>query len=225
MNKTFSAHQLSFFPWIGFWKKIYDSDYFDLSIYDQFTEHTWIHYTFIGNHNKKIKWKLPVESEFIKHHTKYAIKDVKVKDGFANDLLNEFYAVHHNDKYFEYIYPLLQDWLKSVEHLKSLWLINFVLINKVYDYLQLNTKLSILPYTNDAADVTTKIIDQTDSLKCKKYLSGPHGMNYLDENKFNSSNIELHYQDTSYLYENYPQSIISLLSQYGINFVLDLLKK
>lgn len=223
-NTTFSAHQISFCPWIGFWKKIYDSDYFDLSIYDQFTDHTWIHYTYIGNSSKKIKWKLPVEEEYIKHHTKYSIKDVKVKDGFSDLMLKQFYDVHHNDKYFEYIYPLLIDWLKSVENLKSLWLINFVLIDKIYNYLQLNTKLAILPYTDDTETITSKIIEQTLSLKCNCYLSGPHGINYLDESMFNSSNIKLIYQDTGFLYENYPQSIVSLISMYGINFVIELLK-
>ena len=67
---TYSAHQISFLPWIGFWKKIYDSDYFDLSIYDQFTESTWIHFTYIGNKEKRYKWKLPVEKEFL-NNTRY----------------------------------------------------------------------------------------------------------------------------------------------------------
>ena len=57
----YSGHQLSFFPWMGYWKKIYNSDFFDVNIYDQFTKRTWIHYTFIGNKEKLVKWKLPVE--------------------------------------------------------------------------------------------------------------------------------------------------------------------
>ena len=220
---VYSAHQISFLPWIGFWKKIYDSDYFDLSIYDQFTKNTWIHFTYIGNGSKKYKWKLPVENEFL-NSTKYCVKDVKVKKGFADDLLKQFYDVHHNDKYFEYIFPLLKEWLYSVENITELWIINFILIQKIYDYLHISSKLAILPYTNDNDEVSSKISEQTKMLKCSTYLSGPHGKSYLDENIFKKDGINVVYQDTSILYEKYPQSIVSLLSQYGVSFVLELLK-
>lgn len=219
----YSAHQISFLPWIGFWKKIYNSDYFDLSIYDQFTECTWIHFTYIGNSTKKYKWKLPIEKEFLKT-TKYSIKDVKVKKGFANKLLNEFYDIHHNDKYFEYIYPLLKEWFQEVENLTELWLINFVLIQKIYNYLHLNSKLTILPYLDDNEDVSTKIARQTKMLECNTYLSGPHGRNYLAENIFEEKQINVIYQDTNILYQKYPESIVSLLSQYGVATVLNILK-
>lgn len=220
----YSAHQISFLPWIGFWKKIYDSDYFDLSIYDQFTENTWIHFTYIGNNEKKYKWKLPVEKDFFKS-AKYCIKDIKVKKGFAESLLKQFYDIHHNDRYFDYIFPLLKEWLHEVENLKELWLINFVLIQRIYDYLHLNSKLTILPYINDNDDVSTKIAKQTKMLECDTYLSGPHGVNYLSENIFKDSELNVVYQDTSILYEKYPESIVSLLSQYGVRFVLELLDK
>lgn len=221
---VFSAHQLSFMPWIGFWKKIYESDYFDLSIYDQFTGHTWIHYTYIGNNEKQYKWKLPVEKEFLNHQTKYSVKDVMVKENFAEDMLHQFYEVHHNDKYFEYIFPLLSDWMKSVENLKSLWLINFVLIQKIYNYLQLSTKVSVLPYFDDDTTASQKIASQAEAMRCQTYLSGPHGTNYLDLSVFEDKNINVKFQDTTYLYNKYPQSIVSLLSQYGVSFVLELLR-
>ena len=195
---VYSAHQISFFPWIGFWKKIYDSNYFDLSIYDQFTKSTWIHYTYIGNSEKKYKWQLPVEKEFLKS-TKYSIKDIKVKKGFANELLNQFYNIHHNDKYFDYIFPLLKEWLHSVENISELWLINFILINKVYNYLHLNSKLAVLPYTNDNDDASTKIVKQAKMLECDTYLSGPHGKYYLNKESFNNENIDVIFQDTNYL--------------------------
>ena len=221
---VYSAHQISFLPWLGFWKKIYDSDYFDLSIYDQFTEKTWIHFTYIGNKDKKYKWKLPVEKEFL-NSTKYSIKDIKVKKGFADNLLEQFYEVHHNDRYFQYIYPLLKEWLYEVQNMTELWLINFILIQKIYDYLHFNSKLTILPYLDDNDDVSTKIAKQTKMLECDTYLSGPHGIHYLDEGVFNEMDVKVVYQDTSVLYEQYPESIVSLLSQYGVGFVLKLLEQ
>ena len=163
----YAGHQISFIPWIGYWKKISDSDFFDLSIYEQFTKSTWIHYTYIGNNGKLVKWKLPVE---------------------------------------------------------KLWLINLILTEKIYNLIQLNTKLAILPNFDDKDDATTKIIKQAHALKCDQYLSGPHGINYLNLDKFKETNIEVKFQDTTYLYENYRQSIVSLISIYGLDYVLRLLK-
>jgi len=223
-DKIFSAHQLSFFPWIGFWRKIYQSDFFDLSIYDQFTKNTWIHFSYIGNNEKRIRWSLPIEKDFIIHSSKYCIKDVLVKEDFASKMLEQFYKVHHNDRYFEYAFPLLKEWLFSVEKLKKLWLINFVLINKVYEYLQLNTALAIMPYMNNNDSISGKIAAQTQALGCQMYLSGPHGVDYLDIAEFNKKGIKVVFQDTAELYKKYPESIISLLSEYGVNYVIELLK-
>lgn len=220
----YAGHQISFIPWIGYWKKISDSDFFDLSIYEQFTKSTWIHYTYIGNNGKLVKWKLPVEREFIDHAFRYKITDIKVLPGFADAMLKQFYDVHHNDKYFEFIYPLLEKWLKEVEYIDKLWLINLILTEKIYNLIQLNTKLTILPNFDDKDDATTKIIKQAHALMCDQYLSGPHGINYLNLDKFKVTNIEVKFQDTTYLYENYRQSIVSLISIYGLDYVLRLLK-
>lgn len=218
---TYSAHQLSFFPWLGFWKKIYSSDYFELSIYDQFTEKTWINYSFIGTGQKKQKWGLKIDKEhYIALNSK--IVDINVEPNFVDNLLKEFYKYHSKDKYFYYIYPLLKNWLAQVSEMNKLWLINFTLINLVKEYLNIDTPLVIMPkLTNDS---TLDIINCVKSCNCEKYLSGPHGKNYLNENLFLKNNIELEYQKTKNLYEKYPHSIISLLSQYGYNRVIELLK-
>ena len=171
-----------------------------------------------------VKWKLPIEKEYIEHQIRYSVKDVKVKQNFAQDMLQKFYEVHHRDKYFEYIYPLLCEWMQSVEKLENLWLINFVLVEKVYNFLQLETKLAVLPNLDDNDDASTKIVKQAEMLKCDTYLSGPHGVNYLNMSAFDEKNIKVEFQDTKLLYEAYPQSIISLLSEYGIVKVLELLK-
>lgn len=220
----YSGHQLSFCPWLGYWKKVFASDYFDVNIYDQFTKRTWIHYTYIGNKDKLIKWKLPVEDEYIEHSTSYAIKDVKVKKNFAEDMLRQFYDVHYMDKYFEYMYPLLCEWLRSVEKLGNLWEINLILMEKIYNLLQMQTKLVCLPNFSETDDASLKIAKQAETMRCDTYLSGPHGATYLNMKPFEERNISVVFQSTSELYKLYPQSILSVLSQYGITVTLDILK-
>lgn len=217
--KTYSAHQISFIPWLGFWKKIYKSNFFDLSIYDQYTEKTWINYTYIGQ--KKHKWGLKIDKN---HYTSLqtSIVDINVEPNFADDLLKDFYKYHCNDKYFYCIYPLLKEWLYQVNSMNKLWLINFTLINIIKEYLNIETKLVIMPklFNNPTQD----IIKSVKSCNCNTYLSGPHGLNYLIEDSFKKNNISIEYQKTINLYNKYPQSIVSLLSQYGYNKVIELLK-
>lgn len=220
----YSGHQLSFFPWMGYWKKIYNADFFDVNIYDQFTKRTWIHYTYIGNKEKLVKWRLPVEKYYTEHSNFYSIKEVKVTKGFATSMLKQFYDVHHKDKYFEYIYPLLSDWLGSVENLESLWLINLILMEKIYNLLQIQTQLVILPNFNEKDNSSLKIAKQVEAMRCDTYLSGPHGRGYLDINIFEKRGIEVQYQDTEVLYNSYPQSILSLISEFGIVKVSEILR-
>lgn len=220
----YSGHQLSFFPWMGYWKKIYNSDFFDVNIYDQFTQRTWIHYTYIGNKEKLVKWKLPVEKYYIEHSKFFSIKEVRVKKGFAKDMLSQFYDIHHRDKYFEYIFPLLEDWLYSVENLEKLWLINLILMEKIYNLLQISSKIIILPNFDSNDDATMKIVKQTLSMNCDVYLSGPHGRNYLNMDIFNEKGVQVLFQDTQKLYDLYPQSILSMISEFGIVKVLGILR-
>lgn len=220
----YSGHQLSFFPWMGYWKKIYNSDFFDINIYDQFTKRTWIHYTFIGNKQQLVKWKLPVEKFYTEHAEFFPIKEIRVKKGFAKDLLIQFYDVHHRDKYFEYIYPLLKEWLYSVEDLESLWLINLIMMEKIYNLLQISSQLVILPNFDTRDDSSWKIVKQTLAMNCNTYLSGPHGKRYLNMEIFREKGIQVQFHNTQELYNLYPQSILSIISEYGIAKTLEILR-
>ena len=130
----------------------------------------------------------------------------------------------NNDKYFEYIYPLLHNWLNSVENLENLWLINLVLMEKIYNLLQIETQLVILPSFDKINDSTCKIIKQVQSMKCDTYLSGTDGKEYLKLELFEKEGIGVKFQDTELLYNSYPQSILSLISEFGIAKVLEILR-
>lgn len=218
----YSAHQISFIPWVGFWQKIYKANFFDLSIYDQYTEKTWINYSYIGHGNKRIKWGLDIDKNSLINGINTKIKDINVKPGFEKKILNEFYNEHSGDKYFYYIYPLLESWLSQVSNMNKLWLINFTLIHLIAEYLNVESKLVIMPKLAD--NPTSDIINSIHSCQCAKYISGPHGIKYLDNDLFDQNKIELEFQKTTKMYQYYSQSIVSLLSQYGYNKVIEILK-
>ena len=110
-----------------------------------------------------------------------------------------------------------------MSNIQELWIVNFVLFNKVRRFLGIETDISILPYTEKQLTVSEKIAKQAQIMNCSKYLSGPHGHRYIDEKVFQERNIKIIYQDTTKLYQQYPQSIISILSLYGYEKTIKLL--
>lgn len=135
----YGGHQTSFIPWIGFWHKVAHVDYFDISIYDQFTKKTWQHFSFIASHNKKQKWGLELDKDFEHHSSNFKLNQVNVIPNFSSRLLSEFEEKHRNDKYFSCIFPNLIVWLEKVDRMNSLWLINFILLENIKTFLGIDT--------------------------------------------------------------------------------------
>ena len=211
--KLYSAHQSSFLPWIGFWDKVNQSEIFDLGIYDQFTADTWQNYTYIGDKTAKMKWGLPLAKYDQSTHP--SIKQIKVIPDFSDGLLTAFFQRHNSDKFFNTIFPLLENWLYSVDKLNNLWEINNILFQRVYEVLDLSAIVVSSPKL-PTAEPTNDIIDCASMYKCDSYYSGPHGKYYLKEQLFPKNHIKLIYQDSEEMYHKYPVSIVSTISSIGI---------
>lgn len=219
----YSAHQSSFMPWVGFWNKVYEADIFDISIFNQFTKKTWQHYSFIGSPNEKIRWGLKLQDAFAHKSYTFQINQIKVEKGFSSRLLSEFEKVHQSDRHFNDIFPLLINWLESVDKLDSLWLINFTLLNILKDFLCIDTPFIVSP-PDKAGNPTLNIIENVLRYNCNVYFSGPHGPCYLEEDLFPKHNVALKLQNTTRLYKEYPLSLPSTISLYGIKKTLELIK-
>lgn len=217
----YSAHQSSFLPWLGLWKKVYNADIFDFSIYDQFTAKTWQHYSYIKSQNGGGKQKRGLELQKPPFWT--IIKDVKIHSINVERLLADFYSAHKSDPYFEMIFPLLSDWLFSVKDLTFLWEVNQILFHRVFSLLGLNTICFNAPKIEKSPSLD--ILRNTMNYWCSVYLSWPHWKNYLEAGKFRENSIQVLYLDTSEDFKKYPYSIVSLCSMYGVPFVSNLVKE
>lgn len=220
--KIYSAHQSSFLPWIGYWEKVYTADFFDTSIYDQFTPSTWQNYSFINTAKKKKKWGLSLLN--YSWSDKPNIRDIKIVDGFGVRLAEEFKNCHSGDKYFETIFPLVSDWLMEVDKIRYLWEVNLVLFERIYKLLNLKTRVVYSP-KEVGFSASEDIIFCSNLYNCSIYFSGPHGKNYLDIEKFKREGVEVLFQDSADLYHNYPCSIVSTISEIGLQNVLKILEE
>lgn len=219
--KVFSGHQSSFIPWLGYWDKVNRADVFDIAIYCQFTKKTWQHYTYIGTAECQKKWGLKLVQNY---PIKTPLIDVKVEPHFSNSLIEQFREVHKNDKYIESALPFVNDLLITVDRLTYLWEINFLLFRRIYDWLGLTSQVVVAPDPK-RDNATEDIIRLTEIYDCECYYSGPHGRDYLQIERFKEENLKLIFQNSSYIYQNHPTSIVSLLAIYGNKFVIDLLEK
>jgi len=220
-SMIYSAHQSSFLPRVGFRKKVNAVDIFDVSIHDQFTPTTRQHFSYIRGacEWKKEKRGLPIQ----KSSFWLPIKDIKVAPWFAKEMLDKFYTAHSQDIYFEVVFPVLSERLFSVERLTYLWEVNQILFNRMLLFLWIDTRC--INALKQEKQPSNDILKNVLSYGCSTYLSGPHWKNYLDEIMFEQNNVKILYLDTSEDFKKYPYSIVSLLSMYGVPFVLSLLKE
>lgn len=218
----YSAHQSSFLPWIWFWMKMNCSDVFDVSIYDQYTRWTRQNYTFLPSkdNGKKIKWWIFPSNKYL---LRTPLKEIKVEPWFACWLIEQFKNVHFQDKFFDCIFPQLNDWLFSVDKLKYLIEINQILINRVVELLDLHCLIINAPKIWNKT--SEEIINNVIRFWCSEYLSWPHWKNYLDEHLFLENNIKVLYQNTEEIYHIYNYSIVSMISMFGLPFVMRLLNE
>lgn len=217
--RIYSKHQASFLPWVGFWQKVANSDVFEVSIYDDFRKRTWQHHSYIGAPTAPRRWCIPLAAVYSE---RLKLVDVRVCPMFSEKMLSEFYEQHKADKYFATTFAVLSALLSSVERLNQLWLINLSLIEQTKHYLEISTPIIIGPERR-GREISEVIATQCKQAECGRYLSGPHGRKYLQNEEFSDRDLDVRYQDSSQIYPHYKHSVFSTISMYGIKKTRDLI--
>jgi hypothetical protein len=133
------------------------------------------------------------------------------------------YFSHYID-FFEHIY-IEKEW-------SSIGLIIKKINDFILDELQIKTKII---YSSDLKINSSKsqlLVDICNRVAATKYVSGPFGRNYLDNELFSQNNIEVIFHDYQHpkynqVYDGFEShmSIIDLMFNYGDNSIEVLLNK
>ncbi|MBL7198465.1 MAG: WbqC family protein [Candidatus Omnitrophica bacterium] len=226
-----SAHQPNYLPYAGFFHKIANCDTFAIWDTVQFVKRGtfgWIHRNRIKTHNGCIWLTVPILS---KGKYKQLIIDTYVnndipwqKKHWRSIYLNYSKAPYFNkySDFFEEFYKKKWDKLADLSE---------VIIRYIVDILAIRTKIVKCSNFKLNSHGTDLIIDVCKKIGADTFLSGKHGKDYLDEEKFNENNIKLIYQNFKHpcykqLFEPFIEnmSIIDLLFNEGensINILLD----
>ncbi len=190
-----SAHQPNYLPYIGFFHKIASCDIFAIWDTVQFVKRGtfgWMNRNRIKTHDGWMWLTVPVLTK-----GKY---DQLIIDTYINNKLpwrkKHWRSINLNynsapyfgkySSFFEGLYE--KDWEK-------LAYLNETIIRHIVDILGIKTKIikcSDLKLNSHGTDL---IIETCKKLGADTFLSGIHGKDYLEEEKFRDNNIKLIYQD------------------------------
>lgn len=219
-----SSHQPTFLPYLDFWRKLYNSDVFDLAQNDQLTVNNQLYNVRvrIGNANENTLIHLPYEKPEIKgdimwfHTTKL---DMERKERYLRQ-----FRYFENKKKFPFAYELA-DLFGTIDcefkYGTTVAEYNTKLIQWLHEFLNIPTKLEVSNFIKQGDDASTRLLNQLKSYQTEPeviYLSGNGGRNYLNLEQWNNAGFEVKFLDEferNSLPDYEGMSIISLIAEKG----------
>jgi hypothetical protein len=190
--------QSNYLPWLGYFNIISLVDNFVFYDEMQYTKRDWRNRNYIKTPEGKLLLTVPVKTKG-KYQEK--IKYIEIADSsWGENHLKSITHNYKNAKYFEEIYDLISEILID-KKIKLLSKLNQSLIIKISNYLELETKFFNSSKYLLNGDQTENLIEICKDMNTTKYISGPYGKQYIDFEKFERKNINLHFFD----YPIYPE--------------------
>tara|TARA_B100000029_G_scaffold296048_1_gene289339 strand:- start:7051 stop:7758 length:708 start_codon:yes stop_codon:yes gene_type:complete len=184
---TISIHQPEYLPWIGFFKKIVDSDIF--IIYDdvQFEKKDWQNRNVICGKNGTILLSVPVKS-----HLNSKIHDVIIDNekNWMQKHLKSILFTYSSTPFFDEMQDLITNvYTKSFEKLVDL---NIEIITLLLNKLNITTKIYRSSELKISNNDPNRILSICRKFNAGKYISGTNwAMKNLNKSSFENYSIEL----------------------------------
>ncbi len=182
-----SAHQPTYFPWMGLFHKIDVADLF--IIYDdvEYSRYGWYNRNYILSRNGPILLVVPIIRNFSKkllhseveidNSTKWFLKHIKS--------IEQCYS---KSPYFTYYIEKIKNIL-SVKY-KFLIDLNLSILNFLLEELNINTDIKLSSFYNLDYNKSDRVLDMSIKTSSTHILFGELGVNYADINKFEKNNIK-----------------------------------
>lgn len=185
-----SIHQPNYFPWLGYFYKIYKSDIFIFLDDVQYNNEGLQNYHYVKTANGRLRLKVPVTF----HHGDL-IKDVSInhKLDWQKKHIKTIELNYRKTRFFDEVFSDYSDLITKKELTISSFDIEIIkFISRKFNFktkFYLSSELAV----NTAK--TQKIIDLCKVVGATTYLSGVGAKAYQDENLFYSNSIGLIYSN------------------------------
>ena len=196
-NKIFIS-QSNYIPWKGFFDAMNTVDTF--VVYDtmQFTRRDWRNRNLIKTKKGLIWLTIPVESKG-KYFQK--INEVKIADANWNKKHWQILKQHYSSaQCFNEMKSFIEELYLgcNFEYLSE---INLHFLKRINEFLKIKTSIINNIQTDFSVEKNERLIKICEQFNATEYYTGSAAKAYLDESKFNSKAIDVHYFD----YKNYPE--------------------
>ena len=214
-----AIHQPNFFPYPGFFKKLFLADKLVLLDKVQFEFGITNRNKIISSDGSWVRITVPVKDgqKFIPINQVEINNDISWEQKNLETLLSSY----ENSPYFH----LYAKYLKNIftKNWDMLFEINFETLKQTITWLNLDIEIIKESELNIKGNSTERLVNICKSLGATDYISGIGGKNYLSDELFAKNNVTLHYHD--YIPITYPQhnsksflpnmSILDLLANMG----------
>ncbi|NOL48023.1 MAG: WbqC family protein [Synechococcus sp. MIT S9220] len=196
-----SINQPAYLPWPGYFDRINKADLHIVLDHVQFEKNSFV------NRNKVLQKNTPI----------LLTVPIKTKGSFGNLAINNLeidnsknwrrkhhqtiYACYKKTEYFA-IYKDFVDNLFSSSHSTFSDILSFSQDN-LLEYLGITTPIVYSSTLDVSSTKSNLILDLCKMFNTTEYLSGPYGINYLDEDSFTANGISVSYHH--YMQQSYPQ--------------------
>lgn len=196
-----ASHQPDFFPWMGYFYKIYQSDVFVFSDNVQFSKTGRHNYNQILTASGSMRFTLPVH-----YHVKNLNEiDVAATDKDIDRLLKTLWIGYKKSSHFHVAFPVLENILPKAIDAESLASFNKYCILELAKRFGMTVGKQFLD--SSALELEgrkdTRIINMAKAVGADTYLSGDGAKDYHIEEDYRENGIKLVYSD--FVPTKYPQ--------------------
>ena len=209
-----SIHQPEYLPWLGFFKKIIDSDIF--VIYDdvQFEKKDWQNRNIICGKNGSTLLSVPVKS-----HLESKINDIVIDNdkNWMKKHLKSILFTYSSSPFFEEMNNLINNLYQN--QFDKLVDLNIEIIIQLMKKFSIKTKIIRSSELNLSED-SNKIFNICKKLNAKKYITGTNwALDNLDKSDFENNSIELEFREFIHpTYKQLGKNFISNVSSIDLLF-------
>lgn len=213
-NKILSLMQPTYFPWLGYFNLIKQSDIFVLYDTVQLTKRSWQVRNKIKSNNKELYLTIPICKTSHRDNLLINQAELSYNTDWISKHLNSIKYSYSKTPYFKEIYSILENVLLS----KPQYLTNITipLILEFTKLLDIDTEIILSSDIKYTGKKDTALVSICKELKANNYLSVKGSMEYIldGENLFEKNNINLSWHE--YTHPTYKQINGDFISHMGI---------
>jgi len=218
LKMKISINQPAFLPWANYFKRISEVDMFVLLDDVQYEKNSNINRNKIQNiiTKKDLYLTIPVKKKSLKSSENLIMNSlIDYRSNWKKKHLNSLNQILGKQNN----YHIIENLIYNIYSYKSENLFDFLSnqLSILLNFLEIKTKIVKSSELQTKLNKELKIIEICKKIGADEYVSGPHGINYLNKSMFDKNNIKLQYYDNKNINNFFDERIINYSIIYSLS--------